>query len=522
LQLSCATGANHRRVRAERRRRELAVRSALGASAGSIVRLLLVESLAIGIAGAAAGVLVARASLSLLGAFLLPGGIAIGELGLDVNGTVLAVSAVLGILTSLLFGMAPVWQATRPGLASPLRDGARGATRQPLRAALVMSQVALCVMLVGGSLAFGRAIQDALAVDLGFGVAHGSMTTVNPKLVRYDIDQILNYQRQVLDEMAAAPQITSAGWAIMAPLRGRMQWTATFAGYTPPPSEDASLDANVVSPGYFSAMDMRVLAGRDFAPQDTDDAEGVMILNEAAARKYFGDRPAVGGKVTFDPNEKPVRWSTVVGVVNDVRRGPASAPLPMMYLPLAQTPEMLDFGSLRLIVRSPLPPATATREVAAILQRVDPIVPILERQTLSDHLGRVLMPQRLGLMLFALFSGMAVVLTAFGIYAVVSYAVAHRTQEIGLRMALGASRANVLRLVMRQGAVPVVAGLTIGLAGFAMASRALQQFMFSRSAADPVALAGLALVVGVVASLAMVIPAGRATRVDPTVALRSE
>jgi predicted permease len=522
LLLSCATVANLLLVRAERRRRELAVRGALGASMASIVRLLFLESLAIGLAGAAAGVLVARASLSLLGAFLLPGGIAIGQLGLEVNGTILAASAALGILTSLLFGLAPVWRATRLALSSSLRDGARGATRQPLRAALVTAQVALCVILVGGSLAFGRAIQRALAIDLGFSTAHSSLTTVNPALVRYDTDRVLGYQRDVLEAMSAAPQVQAAGWAAIAPLKGRMQWTATFAGYVSAPSEGHDIDANVVSPGYFDAMEMRVLDGRDFAASDTAAAPNVVVVNAAAVRKYFGDRSAVGGQVTFDPDETPVRWSTIVGVVNDVRRAPGATSAPMMYLPTAQNPSFLNFGAQHLIVRSALPPAAAVAEVAAILTRVDPIVPIMQQQTMSDHLARLLMPQRLGLTLFALFAGMAVVLTALGIYAVVAYAVAHRTPEIGLRMALGASRSNVLRLVMRQGAVPVVLGLLLGLGGFAAASRGLQQFMFDQAAADPVALGGLALVVGVVAALAMIIPAGRAIRVDPTIALRAE
>lgn len=522
LLLACATVANLLLVRSERRRRELAVRMALGAATSAIVRLLFAESLVIGLAGAVAGLAVARASLSLLGAFLLPGGIAIGDLGLTVDTTMLAAAAGLGIVTSLLFGLAPMWQATRLALQPSLGDGARGATRQPLRAALVTAQVALCVMLVGGTLSFGRAIEHALAINLGFDTSQSSITTTNPSLVRYGTDRVLAYQSAVSAAMASAPQVQAAGWALMPPLKGRLQQSATFAGYERAPKEPDDIDGNAVSPGYFAAMQIRLLEGRDFSADDRPDSARVVVCNESAARKYFAGRSAIGGRVTFDADATPVKWATIVGVVGDVRRGLDINPVPMLYLPLTQNPSLLDFGPTRLIVRSALPPAAALKEVAAILKRVDPIVPITEQQTMSEHLARVLMPQRLGLTLFSLFAGMAIILTALGIYAVVAYGVAHRTREIGLRMALGASRANVLRLVLRQGSWPVLAGLVLGLIGFAAAARVLRQFMFDRTPADASAFAVLALIVGVVAAIAMIVPANRAVRVDPTNALRAD
>jgi putative ABC transport system permease protein len=523
LLLACASVANLLLVRAERRRRELAMRLALGASRWRIVRLLVTESAAIGVVGALAGLGVARAGLSLLGAFTLPGDIAIADLGLTLDLRMLAIAMGLGVATSLTFGLAPLWQAANVTVAPVLRDGERASTRQPMRTVLVTAQVALCVLLVAGSLAFGRAVRHALSVDLGFDATdRTSLTTTDSTLARYTQDQTIVFENRVIEALAATTWAEAAGWSMMSPLHGRMQWTIGVAGYQPAPREDMGIDTNVVSPGYFRAMHMRVLRGRDFLPADRDGGEDVAVVNDALVRKYFGSRPALDARLNLDPDSDRPRWARIVGVVNDVRRGLQDPPLPTVYLPVAQNARMLDFGGQVLVVRSSLDGAAALHAVSTLLGQVDANVPVVKRQTVRDQLGAVLMPQRLGLTLFTLFGGLALLLTTLGIYAVVAYGVAHRTREIGIRVALGAAPGGILRLVALQGLRPVGLGLAVGLAGFWLSAKSLQRFMFALPAGTPASIGLLAGAIGGVALLAMLLPARRALAIDPARALRND
>jgi predicted permease len=522
LLLACATVANLLLVRAERRRHELAVRAALGAGRARIARLLLVESLSIGMVGGLTGLGIARLGLGLLGAFSLPGNILIADLHLPIDLTMAAVACGMGLATSLAFGIAPVWQTTRVGLLPALRDGARGSSRQPLRSALVNSQVALAVVLLGGSLAFGRSIQHALAINLGFDTRTTTLTTIDPTLVRYTADQMLDVQARAEDALHAMPWVQAAGWSAMQPLRGGMQFTVGIDGYTPAHNESLDIETNLVSPGYFDAMGMHVLSGRGIEPRDRSDSAGVVVVNARFAKRYFHDGHAVGRRITLDPDATPIEWATIVGVVNDVRRGLERAPEPMVYLVQSQWKRMMDFGGQVLVVRSSLTPDVTLTNVSHVLASIDSLVPLTKRQTMRDHVGDVLMAQRLGLTLFALFAGLAVVLTTLGIYAVVASAIAHRTREIGIRVALGAAPRGVLRLVVRQGLVPIGAGLGIGLVAFTLASSVIDRFMFALPANNALTLTLLTGSIGILAVMAMLVPARRALRVNPVIALRNE
>jgi putative ABC transport system permease protein len=522
LLLACVTVANLLLVRAERRKRELAVRAALGAGRARTLRLLMTESVLIGLAGAIAGIAVARLSLSLFGAFTLPGRIAIADLALTVNSTVLLVSIALGMATSVICGCAPLWHASRLTLTSSLRTGDRGSARQPLRSGLVVAQLGLCVLLAGGGLTFARSVRHAFALDLGFDTRHTARVTIDAALVRYSRSQRIDLQSRVLESLRGAAWVQAAGWSAMLPLQGRMQWLMTVQGYPAAPGEVLNPDANVVSDGYFEAMGIPLVAGRTFTPADTQGSEGVAIVSAALARRYWTTGSATGGRIALDPGAADERWATVVGIVGDVRRGLDRQSEPMVYVPLSQHPNMVEFGGQHLFVRASLPPGTAVREVAAMIKRLDPLVPIVRADTLLDQVGTAATSYRLGLTLFGLFASLAGVLTTLGVYAVVSYAVARRAKEIGIRLALGADRASVLALVIRQGLWPVSLGLGVGVVTFGLVSGALQQFALSQPVFDGGTVALLSAGVGTVALVAMIVPARRALAVDPAGTLRQE
>jgi putative ABC transport system permease protein len=522
LGLACATVANLLLVRAERRRHELAVRAALGAGRSRLLRLFMAESLGIGVAGAVLALGVASAALELLGAFTLPGRIAVSDLDLHLNSTVLGLSLALGVATSVLFGLAPLWPAARVPLTDTLRDGSRVSARQPLRSALVTVQVSLCVLLLGGGLVFSRAVRQVFVIDRGFDAEHTLMAAVAPTVVRYDAARKANLYRQVLDQLGREPWVRAAAWSSLPPLSGRMMWTLGIPGYSPSNPDELFLDANAVTNGFFEAMGIRLVAGRNFDETDVAGAPMVIVVSEGFARKFWPAGKAVGQQVSLDPEAKPQVYATVIGVVNDVRRGLERLPDPTAYAPLAQHPDMLDFGQQRLIVRATIPVDVAAGLTTAVIHQVDPLVPVTEARPIREHLRDAAAAQRLGLTLFLSFAGVAVVLTTFGVYAVVASAIARRTREIGIRMALGARATGVLGLVVGQGLVPAGVGLAAGYGAFALASPLLERFALKVPALGVVNGALLTLAVGVVAVVAMVVPAVRALRVDPVKALREQ
>jgi len=522
LLLACATVANLLLVRAEHRRREMAVRTALGAGRGRLMRLVLVESLAMGLAGSAGALAVARIAMTLLGSFDLPGHVPIADLGLSLSPRLLAMSIALGVATSLLFGLAPAWQTSRVDAQAALRDGSRGATRQPIRSLLVTMQVGLSVVLLAGSIAFGRAMQYASSLDLGFDTDHTAITSFNPGRARYSRAQVADVERRVEDAIEREPWAEGVGWLSILPLQGSMTWTLGITGPDAPAKGRVDIDANVVSPGYFRAMAIPLEAGRTFTDADTATSPRVITISESMARRYWPRGDAIGSRVSTDPDSTdPSVSATIVGIVGDVKHDIENPRQTMFYTPVAQHLDMVDFGQ-SLVVRARVPPKVALANVAAVVKRVDPRLPIGRAQTMADHLGALLMPQRLGLTLFVLFSVLASVLTTLGIYAVVAFAVAERAREIGIRVALGAERAAVLGLVARQGVRPVATGLLLGLLVFMLASSVLKSLLFQLSAVSAWSLALLVCAVGALAVGAMLAPARRALAVDPAVMLRQE
>ncbi|HEX5217432.1 MAG TPA: ADOP family duplicated permease [Vicinamibacterales bacterium] len=526
--LACATVANLLLVRADRRERELAVRAALGAGRWRMARLMMTESVCLGVAGALGGVLVARGALSLLASFTLPGDIRVADLEFAVNRLVLFVSVGLGIATSALFGVAPLWRVSRMDVTSALRGSQGHSPRQPLRTTLVTMQVALCVMLLGGGFAFGRAVQRAFALDLGFDTQHPAIVTPRWSLLRYSRAQILDVQTRTLAAAAAAPWVEAAGFAGLRPLSGRLTMDFDVPGFTPEKIEDSDADVTPVSSGYLEAVRIPLRAGRTFTTADTETSPHVAVISEALARRFWPNGNAVGARfyphdAAATPEQKAGSVLTVVGVVGDIRRGLERDADPMVYLPNVQFKSAFDFADAHLFVRAKtLPSEAAAKEAVALLKQVDPRLPIAAAMTMQEHIGDAAMVHRLGFTLFALFAGLAVVLTAIGVYAVVAFAVARRTREIGIRMALGARASTVLGLVLRQGAGPVVGGLVLGLAGYWLSSGALRRFLLSLPAFDGRLAAAITMMIGLIAAVALVLPLRRALRVDPMRTLRSE
>jgi putative ABC transport system permease protein len=521
LLLACATVANLLLVRAERRDHEMALRTALGAGRWRLARLLTIESVVLGLAGAAGGLLVARVILRLLGAFSLPGDIGVADLRLGVDARLLAFAAALGLVTSLVFSLAPLWRAARVQPIGALRGSQGHSARQPLRAALVTAQVSLCVVLLGGGLAFGRAVRQAFALDLGFDTSATAIVSVNTSVVRYSTDQILDLQTRALDALRAAPSVQAAGWGIMRPLRGRLTMSFTAPGFAPERPDDHDVDVNVVTPGYFAAMGLPLVAGRWLTDSDVTGAPRAAVVSEALATRFWPNRPAVGERFSNDRKFDETRAITVVGVVGDIRRGLERDVDPMIYLPAAQRPLPFSFDDQHLFIRTAGgSPAAAASDAAAVLKRVDAIAPVSSVMTMREHVAGAAMVHRLGFTLFAAFATLAIVLTATGVYAVVAYAVARRRREIGIRLALGAPRAGVLRLVAAQGGRPIAAGIALGTLGFWLAGRGLSAFLLSTPAFDAPLVAAITAGIALVAGSAVVIPARRALAVAPVEALR--
>ncbi len=519
LLLACATVANLLLVRGERRQRELAIRAALGAGRARTARLLLAESLLLGIGGALGGAAVAQGGLALLARFDLPGRIPIDHLNLGTDWRLLAASIALGLATSVIFGAAPVWQSRRVCLTDALRSGDRGATRQPLRATLVAVQVALAVLLLAGSLAFARAVRHAIGLDFGFDISRTAIVTIDATLGGYTKDRVTVLQSNVLAALATRPDIEAASWSAMRPLRGRMQWDI---GFVDGPKTPVSIETNVVSAGYFDTLRIPTRAGRVFSRSDEAGGAMVAVINEAAAKKYLAGRDPVGSQLDLHADDKDPLFARVIGVVGDTHHAVDDTPSPMVYTLAAQHADMFDFGGQFLLVRGTRDGGLAAREAVAALASIDPHLPITATETMTDHLATSLEPQRLGLTLFSLFAALAVVLTALGLYALIAYAVAHRTREIGIRMALGARPGEVVALVARQGVVPVFVGLVAGAITFRLSGWAMAKLVFALPLFDGWPFLVLTLAVGLVAVLSTIVPARRALAVDPVDALRRD
>jgi predicted permease len=521
LLIGCANLANLLLARAAGRRREIGIRVALGAGRAGIVRQTLAESLLLAAIGGVAGLLVASLGLRVLSAYQLPGGVLIDILDLGFSLPALAATAGLSIVCGLLFGVVPAWQAARTDVMGSLRHDARvGSARGGMRAVFVAAQVALSLVLLTGSGLFLRSLVHAVNAPLGFEAGGVSVVSVNPGLARYDRARAATFYAEALARVRSMPQVEAAAWASVIPTSGVMMLEMSeIEGYHPQEDGGMTFHASPVGPEYFAAVGTRILAGRPFTDQDAAAPAPVVIVNEAAARKYWsGD--AVGRRVKIGSKGG---WATVVGVSENAKiREISERPQPMVYWPFEQAGDWeLAPETAHLFVRS-ADASGILPLVAGQLRAADAAVPISSVRTLDEIVRGLVMPQRMGAVLFGCFSAVGLLLAAIGIYGVAAYVATQRTREFGIRMALGATRREIGRLMLTHGGRPVAAGLAAGLVLAAWTAGLATAFLHDVSPRDPVTFVAVAAILALVALAAGYLPARRAGRTDPVVALRHE
>ncbi|HTM33180.1 MAG TPA: ABC transporter permease [Vicinamibacterales bacterium] len=527
LLIVVANVANLLMARATVRSRELAIRAALGAGRQVLIRQLLTESVLLAIVGGAFGVLLAFWGVDLILA-LEPGEIP-RVAPIAVNGQALSFAVGLSVITGLLFGVVPAWQASRPELQNTLKDATRGTTgdghRHLARMGLVLAEVALSlVLLVGAGLLF-RSLMNLLNVPLGFSSSQITTMQVAPTGEGYrSPEQAVAYWERVLERVQAVPGVEKVALTNSMPMSGNIGILSYSAEGKPqlPPNQSPLSHFASVSPSYFTLLGIPVLQGHEFTASDAVINPRAIVVNEAMARREWPGENAIGKRITFgppDPGSNDPEWLEVVGVVGNIRQyGVDQEPVPTTYVPHTSAPTQ----ALTIMVRSAGDPSSVAGSVRAALQGIDSSLPISRLRPLDEVIGASLTQRRFNMTLLAVFAGIALVLAIAGIYGTVSYAVAQRTQELGIRSALGATRADVLRLVLFDGLKPVALGLALGIAGAFVLRRSLDRLVYGVTTSDPATFIALPTLLAVVAVIASLVPALRAAKVDPMTALRVE
>jgi predicted permease len=523
LLLACANTANLTLARLMRRERELAVRAALGATRGRLIRQLLTESMLLSLVGGALGVLLAAWSVRLLVNFAARFTPRAAEISLDT--TVLLFTLAISVATGLVFGLLPAL-STRQNLIPSLKEGgqsAAGAGRQRLRGALVVAQVAVSFALLVGAGLMLRSLFNLQKVNPGFDPERVLVMRVTANWSKYTMDQQhRDLSLRLIERARAVPGVLSAAMASTYPLNplglanGGFNINFQIEGRAPNPNEPTpQLDFRIVSADYFQTIRLPLLKGRLFTEADDEQTRQVAVINQTMARHYWGDEDPVGKRVSGDQGRN---WVTIVGVVGDVRQyGLNREPADELYCPVKQVG-----GVSNLLVRTTVAPSVMMSQLRQAVYAVDPENAIDQAQTLENVRNESIASPRLTAALLGMFAALAVFITAAGIAGVMALTVSQRTHEIGIRMALGATAGGVLRLVLRQGLTLVLAGLALGVAGAFALTRMMSTLLFAVEPTDPLTWLAVALALTAVAALACFMPARRATSIDPLTALRSD
>lgn len=521
LLIACANMANLLLAQSAARRRELAVRLSLGASRAQLIRQLLLESLLLSGAGAVAGLVIAAwGSRAIVG--MLSTGNAPVDLDLSLDWRVFGFTAVVGVATGLLFGVAPALRSTRVQPAEALRDQVRGvvgASRPGLGQALVAMQVALSFVLVFAAMLFVRTLIGLTTQDLGFDASRVVVAALNLRNTGVAPAERLALFERTRDAVAAAPGVESAALTFVTPMSGST-WSMriTVPGYTAP-DRDRGVLFNSVSPGYFRTIGTQLRAGRDFSARDTASAPQAVIVNEAFGKKYFGSENPLGK--TFDLegfSDRPTRHLEVIGIVADSAYRAVRDPLPpTMFTPVMQEPQINS--DVRMAIRAVGAPASIRAATLAAIATVNDDIAVTLRP-LEEDLNAAVNQERLIATLSAFFGLLALLLAALGLYGVMAYTVARRTGEIGIRIALGAEPRRVVGLVVRQVAVITTIGLVLGVAGAVATGRVVNTLLFNLATSDRTMLVIAGCALATAAAVAAFLPARRASRIDPMAALR--
>jgi putative ABC transport system permease protein len=519
LLIACVNLANLMLSRAAARTQEMAVRRSLGAARWRIARQMLTESVLLSLAGGGLGIALAYAGFEALIALLPPSQPRLHIISIDWR--VLTVSAIASIATGILFGLVPAIQAAT-GRSTILLRSARvtGASHASAgtRRVLMLAEVALALVLVTGAGLMLRTMNNLLAIDTG--VDHERIISAQFALPpRYDSPRRIVFMDQVLARLKALPSVSNAAFVNSLPLAGS-NWNSVFIVEGQPVPERSKLPASAWTPvtvDYFETMGIRLVKGRLFSAGDAANAPNVMLVNETFARRLFGDNSPLGARVKQGFPESDTPWRQIVGVVTDVKvNNLQDVPRAQSYLPFAQNPPM--FGAF--VVRTDGSPAALGRSIEAAVREIDPNLPLNSIQTLNEVMEGGIGNERLTMVLLLGFAALALLIAAIGVFGVTAYSVSQRTHELGIRMALGAKPSGVLALVLRQEMTACLIGIAAGIAGALFLGSLLETLLYGVTARDTATVAAAALVLLVVTAVACVIPARRATRVDPVTALR--
>ena len=539
LLIACANVANLLLARFTKRQKEIAIRTAIGAGRGRVVRQLLTESVMLALAGGIAGLAIARWGTQALVA-AVPGGLPRME-NIEMDGWVLAFTLGVSLLTGIVFGLAPALQVSVSDLHETLKEGSRGSSagHRRLRDLLVMSEVAAAMVLLAGAGLMLRTIWSLGNVNPGFDAGRVLSFSVGlSPASTSSSDRILQTFEQTLDRISHVPGVVGAGVTSMIPLASNDSEIPFYVKGRPRPTSQGDMLWALLyatSPGYLKAMDIPLLRGRYIGPQDMQRGSHVVVIDEVMARTIF-------------PNEDPLGQSIVVADLSGSLGPEASVPMEIvgivghvshwgldsdasarvrseLYLPMSQIPEPFMKGTAAssvFVVRTGTDPLAMLPAVRSAVLEAGNDQPVYGVRSMEQIVSASIADRRFSMMLLGIFAGLALLLAGVGIYGVISYTVAQRTREIGIRMVLGAGQADVLRVVLAQGMLPVGAGLAIGLAASFWLTRLMAGMLYGVNAGDPMTFAGVAVVLGAVAAAATLVPARRATRVAPVVALRDE
>ena len=520
LLIACANVANLFLVRGAARTKEIALRIAFGASRSRIVRQMLTESFVLACFGGALGVALAIGSIRGI-ARLIPMEMLAGA-AVNVNGTVLLFAAGVVVLAAFIFGLAPALNSTNPDVQSELKEAGRnasaGAAQNNLRRALAITEMSLALILLVGAGLMTKSLYRLMEVNPGFRPDRVLTMEMDLRTQQYSKDPaIINFWQQVLDGVSALPGVETAAVGTVTPLTdSHSRADISIEGMAElKPGSYPHPDVHIVSSGYVTALGIPLLRGRTFTSADNEQATHVGMINALLTKRYFPNGDVLGKRFRFGRTGED--WITVVGVVGDTKLYGLANPARLeVYVPFRQSAN----SDMVLIVKSGTDPAALTSAIRGVVASIDHDQPLFAISTMNALVRGSVSTRRITLILLGLFSGLALTLAAIGIYGVISYSVAQRIHEIGIRLALGAQRRDVLGMVLTQGVKIALVGVAIGLTASIGLARLMSSLLFSVSANDPIIFLGVALVLILVAMLACYIPARRATRVDPMVALR--